>query len=81
MPSVEYVLLLLQKYDPSLTEAKVARMINSAHQELKRKYRKKKAAESPVNNIMSADAENSYMEEDEMMIMEAIEEDLSLLDI
>ena len=81
MPPIEYITTMLQKYDPSLTEKKVARMINSAHQELKRKYKRKKYAEAPVNNMASAETENSYMEEDEMIIMEAIEEDISLLDI
>ena len=81
MPPIEYITIMLQKHDPSLTEKKVARMINSAHQELKRKYKRKKYAEAPVNNMASAETENSYMEEDEMIIMEAIEEDISLLDI
>ena len=81
MPPIEYITTMLQKHDPSLTEKKVARMINSAHQELKRKYKRKKYAEAPVNNMASAEAEDSYMEEDETIIMEAIEEDISLLDI
>ncbi len=81
MPSIEYLTEILKKYDPSITEKKVTRMVNFAHQEMKRKYGKNKHTETPINNMAVTKAESVFMEEDEAIIMEAIEEDISLLDI
>lgn len=77
-PSEEELTAVLRERFPEATPEEIAKYIYSAHSEMRRKYRKKTASDSPVNQM--GEEEMGAMEEEERMVIEAIEEDASILD-
>lgn len=83
MPDVETVARILNRTDPSLTTDDVSRMVSAAHQEVKRAYNRLKERK-PAESVITLNAwqwDEASMEEEEKMLMKAIEEDPSILDI
>lgn len=86
MPDVKDVAAVMFQNDPSLTEDIVARMVNSAHQELKRTHNRMKARilnqGGEAEKVTVANTwrwDDAGMEEEEKMLMQAISEDPSWL--
>lgn len=84
MPNVKDVAAVMLQNDPSLTEDIVARMVNSAHQELKRTHNRMKARilnqGGKAEKVTVANTwrwDDAGMEEEEKILMQAINENPS----
>lgn len=81
-PSSEVLAEKLKETFPDASPEELQRYIFSAHNELRRKYRNQEEAAqglpSPVNGM--GEEQQIQMEEEERVIIEAIEEDASILD-
>lgn len=83
LPDIDIVFDILSHTDPTLTVDIVSRMVNTAHQEVRRTYnrmRNRKPAESVIT-LNAWQWDDASLEDEERMLLQAIEDDPSILEI
>lgn len=83
VPDIIAVLEPLRRTEPSLTQDDVSRMVSAAHQEVRRAYNRmknRKQSESVIT-LNAWQWDDASLEEEERMLLQAIEEDPSILEV
>lgn len=83
IPDIVTVLESMRRTEPSLTQDDVSRMVSAAHQEVRRTYNrmKNRKQEESVITLNTWQWDDASLEEEERMLLQAIEEDPSILEI